>query len=60
MALGIQRAAPLPALAAADASRLVTRQVVNNYTFNVSGQYRYQSEQSITDEVRLLAMLARG
>jgi len=26
----------------------------------VSGQYRYQSEQSITDEVRLLAMLARG
>jgi len=60
MALGIQRAAPLPALAAAEASQLVSRQVVNNYTFNVSGQYRYQSEQSITDEVRLLAMLARG
>lgn len=59
MALGIQGNAGLPAMASQQAAARAAH-VTNNYTYNVSGNYAYQSQRTITDEVRMLSMLARA
>lgn len=60
MALGIEAHAAAPASAAVSASQQTVSHVTNHYTYNVTGNYAYQSQASITDEVRLLSLLARS
>lgn len=56
LAVGIDRSAMLPAAASSQAMSKVTQATVNN-TYNLTGQYQYQSETTLMDQVRLLNLL---
>lgn len=56
LAVGIDRSAGLPASASSQAMSRVTQATTNNY-YNLTGNYQYQSQTTLMDQVRLLNLL---
>jgi len=56
LAVGIDRSSGLPAMASSQAMNRVSNSTINN-TYNLTGQYQYQSQTTLMDQVRLLSLM---